>query len=188
MEVRDTGTNATCRYMMNSISTSGVKGISCSQAVDQEMEEVWIRSRYPGLFVSSHGRIRNADGQLRRLVRHNNGYLKFKPGPKYSAAYVHTVVLESFVCPRPSPLHEADHIDMDRANNSLSNLRWLTRAENRARRRLPRGEENKSSKLKREDAAFIKSSTLSSVVLAEMFGVKPRQIRKIRGGAQWQWI
>lgn len=45
----------------------------------------------------------------------------------------HVVVLEAFVGPRPSG-HEALHLDANRANASLSNLKWGTRSENQLQR------------------------------------------------------
>jgi hypothetical protein len=48
---------------------------------------------------------------------------------KQHAKYVHALVLEAFVGPRP-PKHDACHADGSKDNNSLSNLRWGTRKEN----------------------------------------------------------
>ncbi len=47
---------------------------------------------------------------------------------------VHSLVLEAFVCPRPSPATESSHLDNDRGNNCLSNLEWTTKKENHAHR------------------------------------------------------
>lgn len=52
----------------------------------------------------------------------NNGFRKRR--------YVHHVVAEAFLPPRPSPEHELRHLDGDRANNAASNLAWGTRQDN----------------------------------------------------------
>lgn len=52
-----------------------------------------------------------------------------KPGTN-RATYVHTLVLEAFVGPRPHK-HEARHFpDRNPTNNRLKNLSWATRSEN----------------------------------------------------------
>lgn len=62
--------------------------------------------------------LRDADEQnYRRVNVLRNG--------KRADVYVHILVLETFVGPRPSPLHEGDHIDRDLTNNHAYNLRWL---------------------------------------------------------------
>lgn len=44
-------------------------------------------------------------------------------------AYVHRLVAEAFI-PKPLGATEVDHIDGDRTNNNLTNLRWVTHKEN----------------------------------------------------------
>ena len=48
--------------------------------------------------------------------------------------YLHRIVLEAFVGPCPEG-HECDHINRDKDNNELTNLRWVTPKENSANRR-----------------------------------------------------
>ena len=63
-----------------------------------------------------------------------NRYRRVNAGPGFDVQNpaVHTLVLETFVGPRPDG-HDADHIDGDRLNNRLENLRWLPAEENRGR-------------------------------------------------------
>src|SRR5262245_23267598 len=49
--------------------------------------------------------------------------------------YVHAVVLETFIGPRPSAEHQASHMDGNRANNSIFNLCWELPVHNNARKR-----------------------------------------------------
>lgn len=43
--------------------------------------------------------------------------------------YVHRLVADAFI-PNPDELPQVDHIDYDRKNNRVNNLRWVTVAEN----------------------------------------------------------
>lgn len=47
---------------------------------------------------------------------------------------IHTLVALTFIGPRPDGWH-VDHIDFDKANNSVGNLRYLPAMENTKRRR-----------------------------------------------------
>ena len=44
--------------------------------------------------------------------------------------YVHRLVADAFI-PNPENLPQVDHIDYDRKNNKLTNLRWVTVSDNR---------------------------------------------------------
>ena len=49
---------------------------------------------------------------------------------KRERPYVHHVVMNTFGEPKPFPKFEIDHIDRDKTNNCISNLRWVTHQEN----------------------------------------------------------
>lgn len=101
---------------------------------------------YEGYYdVSNHGRVRSRDrviltqnGQHRRYRGtilspsvHKSGrrIVQLNVGNRQRSRYVHQLVLESFVGPRPSGM-EGCHYDDDPSNNHLSNLRWDTREAN----------------------------------------------------------
>lgn len=68
--------------------------------------------------------------------------------------YVHHLVLEAFVGPRPEGM-EACHNDGDCQNNELSNLRWASKTENEADKNLHgtrlRGENHRRAKLTEDE-------------------------------------
>lgn len=96
--------------------------------------------------VSNRGRIRGKD--IDRLDKNGrpwrkkgtihgqhvkpNGYVyvNLKSKPRKQRRYVHQLVLEAFVGPRPEGA-EACHDNGDREDNRLENLRWDTVSENR---------------------------------------------------------
>lgn len=81
--------------------------------------------------VSSLGRVRSClNGKHRVLTPQNNrGYRTIKLGRGHVTCYLHKVVALAFLGPKPEGL-EIDHIDGDRANNRVDNLRYLTHAQN----------------------------------------------------------
>ncbi len=59
---------------------------------------------------------------------HTTGYLRVSLG-RNNYRYVHRLVAEAFL-PNPNELPQVDHINGDRKNNSLDNLRWVTARQN----------------------------------------------------------
>ena len=55
---------------------------------------------------------------------------------KVKCRCVSELVLTAFVGPRPSPVHDAAHLNGDRNVNTLSSLQWATKKENAAHKRL----------------------------------------------------
>lgn len=49
---------------------------------------------------------------------------------KMKTHYVHKLVIENFVCPRPSSGVETGHLDGDSFNNDYRNLSWVSRLDN----------------------------------------------------------
>lgn len=102
---------------------------------------------YEGYYeVSNRGRLRSLDrvvkykngierrykGKILKLGKHKFGYLKVelhKDG-KISHTNIHRLMLESFTGPCPDGM-EACHNDGNPTNNTIENLRWGTRSENR---------------------------------------------------------
>ena len=114
-------------------------------------EEIWKAHPEWPIDVSNHGRVRRQrDGKLVKLTPSSGGskepsrrrgrYLRVGvciPGPTGSTqkANVHTLVLETFVGPRPED-YEPDHYpDRNGHNNHLWNLAWVTKEVNRQHKR-----------------------------------------------------
>lgn len=97
---------------------------------------------YDGFYeVSDHGRVRRVAGSNRspngRVLRFGvlqRGHLNVglsRPGVPQLKCLVHVLVLEAFVCLRPTGCW-CRHIDGNPANNHLANLAWGTPRENSA--------------------------------------------------------
>ena len=87
-----------------------------------------ISKKLPKYEISVRGEIRNA--KTKRVLKvHNNGtgYLKVKiAGSSY---YIHRLVAETFI-PNLNALPQVNHIDSNKANNTVANLEWVTQSEN----------------------------------------------------------
>jgi hypothetical protein len=97
---------------------------------------------YEGIYeVSNYGRVK----RLETLVKNKNGYRLVKekilniPSHIYQSVflsngkvkqqYVHRLVANAFI-PNPLNKEQVNHKDGNKLNNNLSNLEWVTKAEN----------------------------------------------------------
>lgn len=169
------------------------------------MSEVWrpVVGYEEFYEVSNQGRVRSLDridskgglrrGRVLKFRTDDKGagysYIQMSANGKPAKRNVHVLVLEAFVGPRPSPLHEACHLDGDKGNAALSNLRWDTRQGNWADKwrhgTATAGEQNACSILTAEAVQWIRESRQSSLALAPVFGVASSTIRAVRLRANW---
>ncbi len=149
--------------------------------------------------VSDRGRVRS----LR--TRHGNrrypqrigatpgrqGYCRVglrKEGKSYNHG-VHQVVLMAFVGPRPDGM-ECIHLDDNKANNRLANLRWGTRSENQQMRiktnpqsyKHPRRLTRREVKKLKDDYRF---TDITQEGLAARLGISHTTVSKIINGHRW---
>ena len=93
------------------------------------------------MIVTSTGRIfRRYPVNRRRPEKGFTGFREVKPGLGYDylrvglsgsckTAFVHRLVAEAFI-PNPLGLRDVDHIDGNKTNNRVENLRWVSHKEN----------------------------------------------------------
>ena len=165
---------------------------------------------YLGMYtISSHGAVRSLDRTVQRgagemrikgttmsLQRHPYGYLFcfLKRNNRAQKKYVHSMLLESFVCVRP-PGHETRHINGDGADNRLENLAWGTPKEN-AKDKILHGTDNRGSRqgmsvLTENGVAKIKRLLLSGnncTQISMSFGVSRQTISQIKNNKAWTHV
>ncbi len=164
--------------------------------MDEMTDELW-KSFNNDYEVSSYGRVRRTShgrrtypGRIMTPTLQSIGYLSVKPtvDGKNVHFYVHHLVAAAFIGPRPDNA-DINHIDGCKTNNHVSNLEYVSHAENmRHARRLgltPTGERHGNAKLSNLEADAIREivrsgGSVSSV--ARKFGVAPSTVSQIASG------
>lgn len=100
-------------------------------AIEEEWRDI---VGYEGIYqVSNIGRVKRVKvgkGKPYRILQpmiNKNYYLVLKLCSKQT--FIHRLVAQAFI-PNPENKHEVDHIDGNRQNNYVNNLRWVTHREN----------------------------------------------------------
>ena len=141
----------------------------------------------------------STDGRVRRWGRWRGKYIHLKPCrngdghltveiPSYGKVYVHSAILEIFVCPRPAGL-QALHIDDDPSNNRLGNLCWGTQAQNMAHaiaNGLRTGVVLDADMVREMRAEY--AAGKSQVQIARERGLKRCTVRDAVNGRTWSWV
>lgn len=161
---------------------------------------------FDGYEASDCGRIRSLDrwvpqmnrkdkwcrGRLLRFQLSTTGYLKTHLGAK-TQVKVHRIIALVFLGPCPKHC-EVAHIDGDRRNNRLSNLRYDTRAGNNEDKRKHgthiEGEKCQLSKLTENEvlAIYALKGTASSYAVAAGYNCGAANVRAIWHGRSWRSI
>ena len=108
--------------------------------------------------------------------------------------WVHRLVLEAFVSPCPEKM-ECRHLDGDRLNNCLSNLKWGTKEENMMDRKMhgknmngPIGEKHGHAKLTNFDVLDILEAQKNGITqrsIARKYGIDQSTVSGIVRGKRW---
>lgn len=158
----------------------------------------WKQFRNSNYFVSDTGLVKSTFFDKTKLLAtcdDGNGYLKvtLHIGLIQSAFKVHSLVAECFLEKAHSSL-EVNHKDGNKLNNSVSNLEWISHADNMkhgwAADLFNKGEDTYNAVLTTADVIAIKKLfveyRLNNTEIGDKFGVAKGTISKIRSKQTWK--
>lgn len=156
---------------------------------------VWSRWKRVGL---GRGTKSVLSDKWRRLVptKLKTGHRFVRLSPGSTVRYVHHLVLEAFIGPRPAGMEACHFPDRDPANNRVCNLRWDTRTANRkdmvAHGTVPVGEGHGGAKVTAETVRSIRADYASrkatQVQLAAQHGLCQASVANIVHCRTWKHV
>ena len=87
---------------------------------------------YPRYEISNYGNVRNCKGIILRIKKEKNGYMRinlYNKGKKKDY-YIHRLVALNHLVNNDETKKQIDHIDRNKTNNNVNNLRWCNSSEN----------------------------------------------------------
>lgn len=170
------------------------------------MKETWRQvDGFDGYYVSSEGRAKSTKGKEDKILKLTNrrGYLIVNMSTSIEGKKVtkqdsiQSLVLRAFVG-SPSEGQRAKHIDGNKEDNRVLNLKWVSHREcfksSGEKDPLWRDVDPKDRKpskvasLKKDDVVDILKSSDSQANLAKKYGVSHITIHRIRKGLSWKWL
>lgn len=137
---------------------------------------------------------RRASEKILQPSATGDGHLQVFVGGKLHT--VHSLVLLTFVGPRPSDKPHIRHLDDDPSNNKLSNIVYGTAQENALDRERARKAKGLPLRYSKERALQIKAALEKKLAwtykemaeLGRLFGVSCITVRRIRDGIAWNGL
>lgn len=78
---------------------------------------------FPGFCISKEGKVKNPNGKILCENKNQKGYLRVNI-PGHNSQFIHRLLALTYI-PNPTNLPIVDHIDRNKENNTLENLRWV---------------------------------------------------------------
>ena len=138
------------------------------------------------------GRIRNAkSGHIKKkLVNHVHGYLSIRVyfRGKNRSCRTTTLIAAAWLPPKPGPEYEVDHINNDKTDERVENLRWLTKADNIKKSYDEGGHPYRASNIPRltektyDEIKALWKSGMSQVQIAKKYHVHNSHVSRIVRG------
>lgn len=158
-----------------------------------------INLPHPKYEISNYGRVKSyaidkVNGQIisgSTVKGYKSLMVKFGGG-FIQSYYIHRLVAQAFLPKTKKDMHYVVHNDYDKANNHVSNLRWVTEEE-----RYKHNNENPRVKIKRttgyklteNDVRVIKKLLRNNKtrlsMIAKRFKITHTQLNRIRSGENW---
>lgn len=150
-----------CEYELVEHSDSNLPGEIWKPMISPKNGEA-----VPGRLVSSLGRVKSKTGGMSYGSRRKDRYLRtgVTMSGQLQLELVHRLVAYTFLGPPPTPEHtQVNHKDMNRSNNAVGNLEYVTPSQNRLHR-------------------------FSNIQGPLSYNCKPVQGRKYESYEEWKWF
>lgn len=147
--------------------------------------EVWaVIKDYPNYMISTLGNVHSSAGSRPVLLNPCTNGMGYKvvglyKNKKCKLFLVHVLVLEAFDKPRPFNL-VCMHLDDNKSNNRLENLRWDTQANN-----LWQITKRQCRRFTKTEVQELRSSQATHTALAKQYGVSISHMANIRNGERY---
>jgi len=100
--------------------------------MDAKNENEWFETKYENCFINKKGQIKKVykykDPKIFNGFIEKAGYLVVSMGCK-KKVYIHRLMGETFL-DNPTNLRNIDHINRDKLDNRIENLRWFSQEDN----------------------------------------------------------
>lgn len=142
--------------------------------------------------ISNKGRVKSLcrkEEILLKFKKHNRGYSIVSLCRKNKMFYflVHRLVAIAFI-PNVNQLDTVDHIDENKRNNNVENLRWMTNLDNWKRSNM--GVNNPKAKLTeqvvRDIREYYKNNKVRHEDIAKIFGISRSHVSPIVNNKFWK--
>lgn len=136
---------------------------------------------------------REVGGNFVKPILGSRGYyvVNFTAGGKRRQHFLHKLVLESFIGPRPDGM-DSCHNNGDRLDCSIKNLRWDTKSGNHKDKRKHGtwqvGEKANNSKLKEAVVLEIRRRGLTPAQAVKEFGLSSTNAKRVVSGETWWYL
>jgi hypothetical protein len=88
---------------------------------------------FPGYYITEDGYVINPNGNILSAHQNHKGYWRVNI-PGHNTQFIHRLLAYAYI-PNPNNLPIVDHIDQNKENNDISNLRWVDDSDSVANRR-----------------------------------------------------
>jgi len=150
-------------------------------------KENWVKSfSFPNYEVSDTGKIRRLKNQRElKLTTNSSSYVVariYYNKKKYTKS-ISKMIWEAFN--ETKCTETIDHIDRDKSNNALSNLRCISSKENCSNRNIYRKDYKLTDDMKREIINKIKNDKVSTVKIWKQYGIPTNYMSVILKRGSW---
>lgn len=169
--------------------------------------EIWKKLVIPNLHeneryeISNFGRIKSLKASPDGFIIKNTKVRKYQAivvklkSNKSTTKYIHKLVAENFIEKDSDFQRYVIHLDFDKNNNHVSNLKWVTRQTMFAHQKInPNYKRGFASNAKLTETEVMRLKLMLQrknnklKILAKKFGVTHTQINRIKNGENWAHV